>query len=180
MGRTRDAALHGAASAIAKYGVRKATMGDIAMLAGIAKATLYNHFRTRDDVYRALLGAQIDEIAARASSRLPDGLALVLESAAEGIAENPVVQRMARDEPAALARLAVITSDGPWATARGHVSAALAAAGGADTADPAAVDLVVRYLASQLLAPAAPGERSASCALLAAAISRAGSEGTTS
>ena len=53
MGRTREAALAGALAAVTKYGSRKATMGDIAMLAGIAKATLYNHFRTRDDVYRS-------------------------------------------------------------------------------------------------------------------------------
>src|SRR5665213_4094646 len=64
MGRGHEAALRGALAAVEKYGSRKATMGDIAMMAGIAKATLYNHFRTRDDVYAAVVVAEIDAIAA--------------------------------------------------------------------------------------------------------------------
>ena len=55
--------MRGALAAVEKYGSRKATMGDIAMLAGIAKATLYNHFRTRDDVYLAVVASEVDRIA---------------------------------------------------------------------------------------------------------------------
>ena len=43
-------------------------MGDIAMLAGIAKATLYNHFRTRDDVYLAVVANEVDAVAAAVAS----------------------------------------------------------------------------------------------------------------
>ena len=53
MERTRAAVLDGAARAVEKHGARRATMGDIAVLAGIAKGTLYNHFRTKDAVYAA-------------------------------------------------------------------------------------------------------------------------------
>ena len=65
-----EAALRGALAAVEKYGSRKATMGDIAMLAGIAKATLYNHFRTRDDVYLAVVANEVDRIASAARAKL--------------------------------------------------------------------------------------------------------------
>ena len=64
MGRTRDAALAGAVRSVAKYGARKSTMGDIAMLAGIAKATLYNHFRTKPEVYAATVAAHLAVLGA--------------------------------------------------------------------------------------------------------------------
>ena len=50
MGRTRTAALDGARRVLAEHGLRKATMGDVAVRGGLAKATLYNHFRTKDDL----------------------------------------------------------------------------------------------------------------------------------
>src|ERR1700722_16178375 len=82
MGRTHEAALRGAVAAIEKYGSRKATMGDIAMLAGIAKATLYNHFRTRDDVYLAVAANEVDRVSAAARAKLPDGLDVAIAEAA--------------------------------------------------------------------------------------------------
>ena len=59
---TRAGILSGAASCVARYGTRKTTMGDIAREGGVAKATLYNHFRTKDDVLAALLASQVDEL----------------------------------------------------------------------------------------------------------------------
>ena len=168
MGRTREAALDGAVNAVAKYGCRKATMGDIAMLAGIAKATLYNHFRTRDDVYRAAVAAEVERLAAAALERIPDGLQAVLAEAARLITEHQALRRIAADEPAIVARLAVISDAEPWKAARRHVAAALAAGGA--SAEPGAVDLVVRYFVSQLLSPSGQTERNAAARLLVAAI----------
>ena len=59
MARTRAAVLDGASRAVEKHGARKATMADIASLAGIAKGTLYNHFRAKEAVYAAALDAGI-------------------------------------------------------------------------------------------------------------------------
>src|SRR5204863_3827131 len=59
MGRTRVAVLDGASRAVEKHGARKTTMADIANLAGIAKGTLYNHFRTKDAVYAAALDGAV-------------------------------------------------------------------------------------------------------------------------
>ena len=59
MGRTRAAALDGARRVLTEHGVRKATMGDIAVRGGLAKATLYNHFRTKDEVVAALVAEPV-------------------------------------------------------------------------------------------------------------------------
>jgi AcrR family transcriptional regulator len=180
MGRTREAALSGAVLAVVKYGSRKATMGDIAMLAGIAKATLYNHFRTRDDVYAAVVAAEVDAIARAATAELGaagaagsagpagQGFAAALAAAARLVAEHPAVRKVATDDPAALAALAAIGEGQGWTSARSHLAAALRQAGYDDSL--AVVDLVLRYLVSQLLAPAADPERRAAAALLTGAL----------
>ena len=93
MGRTHEAALRGALAAVAKYGSRKATMGDIAMLAGIAKATLYNHFRTRDDVYLAVVAHEVDRIATAARAQLPDGFDAAVAEAARLIGEQACIAK---------------------------------------------------------------------------------------
>ena len=59
MQRTRSALLDGAVRAIEKHGARRATMADIAMLAGVAKGTLYNHFRTKEAIYTATADAAL-------------------------------------------------------------------------------------------------------------------------
>jgi AcrR family transcriptional regulator len=168
MGRAREATLTGAVRAVAKYGSRKATMGDIAMIAGVAKATLYNHFRTRDDVYAAAIDAEVDAIAAAAIAQLPAGLEAAIGEAARRIAEHPAVRRIAVDEPAVLAALATPGTAAGWARTRAHVAGALQVAG-RENAGPQ-VELVVRYLASLLLSPSDDLERTACARLLSEAL----------
>jgi AcrR family transcriptional regulator len=161
MGRGHEAALAGAVRAVAKYGSR-ATMGDIALIAGIAKATLYNHFRTREELYAAVLIAEIDAVAsaaaasaaagpAAAAGALVDRGAAAVAEAARLIANNPAVRRVASSEPAVLAALSTPVDGPAWRLARERVVSVLSVAGIAVT--PAGVDVVVRYLASQLAAP---------------------------
>jgi AcrR family transcriptional regulator len=168
MGRTHEAALRGAVAAIEKYGSRKATMGDIAMLAGIAKATLYNHFRTREDVYLAVVANEVNGVAAAARAKLPEGFDVAVDEAARLIGEHAAVRKIAVDDPAALAALAT-AGDGPaWAASRAAVAAALSDSGYVDS--PAAVDLVLRYLASQLLTPSTVADRASASTLLTNAV----------
>ena len=168
MGRTREAPLAGAARAVAKYGARKTTMGDIAMLAGIAKATLYNHFRTKPDVYRATVAAEVDAIATAATARLDQGMEAALAEAARLVGEHPAVRKIAAGEPETLAALASIGDGTAWKAAHDHVAEAIRAAGFDD--GPASVDLVLRYLASQLLTPSDDAARVGETRLLAAAL----------
>lgn len=175
MARTREAALSGAVRAVAARGVRKTTMGDIATFAGIAKATLYNHFRTRDDVFRAVLEFEVERVAEAALQRRDDGAAAVLEEAARLLAEHPALRSIARDEPAVLAALAAIDDTSIWTLARQRISAVLdggSREAGPASVDPASVDLVLRFLVSQLTSPATPPQRRAGAQLLAAACGR--------
>jgi len=168
MGRGHEAALRGALAAVEKYGSRKATMGDIAMLAGIAKATLYNHFRTRDDVYLAVVANEVDRVAVAARAKLPDGLDEAIAEAARLIGEHAAVRKITVDDPAALAALATPGDGAAWTAARTAIASALSDRGYVDS--PAAVDLVLRYLASQLLAPSTAEDRTSAGALLTSAV----------
>ena len=79
MGRTRLGLLAGAARAFAEHGLRRSTMQSIAVAAGVAKATLYNHFRTKDEVAAVLLGHRArpaDRAGIRSAPRAGAGGAL--------------------------------------------------------------------------------------------------------
>jgi len=123
-------------------------MNDIAAQAGVAKATLYNHFRTKDDVWSALVEAEVRALAAEcAQLELVDALA----HAARRLSEHPVLRQVAETEPVALAGLLTRKPTAPgWRAAEEAVRARLAADGLAGD------DLVLRWLASHLAAPATP------------------------
>jgi len=143
-------------------------MGDIAMLAGIAKATLYNHFRTREDVYLAVVGAEVDSVAAAARTKTPEGFDAAVGEAVRLIGAHAALRKIAADDPAALAALAT-PGDGPaWTAARTQIAAALSDCGYGDS--PAAVDVVLRYLASQLLAPSTAADGASAAKLLTSAV----------
>ena len=161
MGRTRAAVLEGARRAVQVSGT-KITMAQVATASGVAKATLYNHFRTRDAVLSALLLDEVGALIGAASGRsLPDALS----GAANSIAQNPLLARLAEVEPATVAALGRIdTSHEAWRRAVGAVDAALTAdsRGGAE--------LVLRWLASYLLSPANEESIAADLAILLAAL----------
>jgi AcrR family transcriptional regulator len=147
MARTRVGVLDAAARVVAERGTRRTSMTDIAAAAGVAKGTLYNHFRTKDEVWTALAESEVVRLADECRD-LP--LPAALEHAASRIATHPAVRRLADDEPPVLAALAQPSpSAAGWVAARDAVEAALARAG----ADVGAADLVLRWLASHLTAP---------------------------
>ncbi|WP_273820641.1 TetR/AcrR family transcriptional regulator [Pseudomonas asplenii] len=49
-----------ALSHFAEYGYDAASMNDIALLAGLKKASLYAHFASKDDLYQAALGLALE------------------------------------------------------------------------------------------------------------------------
>jgi AcrR family transcriptional regulator len=151
MARTRAAVLDGASRAVEKHGARKATMADIASLAGIAKGTLYNHFRAKEAVYGAALDAGIRGLSAECVAAAHDDLGEALMLAAERIGGHPALRRIASDEPAVLAALMTPTDMPLWGLARSSVRDILVAAGVATSAS--SIDLVVRWLASFIASP---------------------------
>ena len=168
MARTRAAVLAGAALSIAKHGCRQTTMADIAAESGIAKATLYNHFRRKADVYVALVEAEVDRIADDCARLAGTDLAAALTSAADAIAEHPVVRRLATDEPEVLAVLARAADPGVSPRLGTAAATVLSAAGREPTPEP--VELVLRWTASHLLMPGTAQGRAAGAAILAASL----------
>ena len=60
MSERRDTIVRAAFAVFSRYGVRRATMGDIAEEAGVARQTLYNLFADKDDLMRATVRLYAD------------------------------------------------------------------------------------------------------------------------
>ena len=160
MARPRAAILTGARRCVETSGLHF-TMAQVAAAAGVAKATLYNHFRTRDDVLHAVLLDEVERLATVVEgARLADAL---LRAATE-LSTSPL-RRALSEEPAALCALAVVDPSTPgWMRARVAVESALHAE------RRAGVDLVLRWLASFLINPAGAVAIADDVALLIAAL----------
>jgi AcrR family transcriptional regulator len=145
MDRTRRALLDGARQAVQLSGT-KITMAQVAAAAGVAKATLYNHFRTREAVLAALL---VDEVVALVADVRDQPLPGALARAATALGDHPMRRSLAEAEPGTLVRLARIDPgcEG-WRRARAAVDTQLARDGRRGT------DTVLRWLASYLVTPA--------------------------
>ena len=129
MGRTRLGLLGGAARAFAEHGLRRSTMQSIAAAAGVAKATLYNHFRTKDEVAAALLATELDRLTALAAD-LP--LDRALAALSDELGAHPVLRRLAGTER--------------WAELTGRLAGAL-------RVDADAAELAGRWLLGVVLQP---------------------------
>jgi AcrR family transcriptional regulator len=121
-------------------------MAQVAAAAGVAKATLYNHFRTRDAVLAGLLAAEVETLIEAHGER---PLASALVDAATAISEHPVRRALAQLEPAVLAGLGRVDLTVPgWQRARAAVGVLLARESRGGT------ELVLRWLASFVVSPA--------------------------
>lgn len=159
--RSRAAIVDGARRAVLASGTR-ITMAQIAARAGVAKATLYNHFRAREDVLSELLLAEIDEqIAALSHLRLAEALA----RAAVAVSEHPLLEALGVHDSAALAVLARVDVRGAgWARVAQAVDRLLAAHGRRGT------PTVLRWLSSFIIAPADDRDIAADVAVLVAGL----------
>lgn len=150
MARTRLAVLEGAARSLASHGVRGTTMTDIAATGGVAKGTLYNHFRRREDVFAALAEHEIRALGELVRESADDDLGAALVLAAQRISTHPAVQRIAASEPE-LIGVMLVPSTGVRRVAEDEIAATLRASG--RDSSPPYVDVVLRWLASYLARP---------------------------
>ena len=180
MARTRVAVLAGALRSVEASGARRTTMTDVAVQGGIAKATVYNHFRAKSDVYAALVESEVvtlgRECAQRAEEAVTrpgarDGLAEAVEHAAVRLSEHRALRRLASEEPEVLARLLQPDGGPAWQQARAAVARVLEVTGREQT--PAALDAVLRTVASHLSWPAERAAAAAAADLLASGLPRA-------
>src|SRR3954454_5861129 len=169
--RTRAAILDAAARCVERHGVRKTTMSDVSSQAKIAKATLYNHFRTKDDLLAALLQLRIQQLTAECSELAGAGLAPALEHAGRVLGESAPLRRVAADEPAVLAVLGAPGGGRLWDLARTGVATVLRESGA--PSDPVAAAVVLRWLCGLVMWPAAPEELAVGARLLTTGLGRA-------
>jgi len=150
--RTRAALLEGARRAIARSGT-SITMTEVAAECGIAKATLYNHFRSREALLDAVLA---DEVAALIDAAAGLPLADALAMAAERIGTSPLLACLAVQEPATIAALARIDLGGAhWRAAADALRVEL------ERARRGGGELVLRWLSSYLTTASGAASREA-------------------
>ena len=123
-------------------------MQAVAAAAGVSKATLYNYFRTKDELARALLRTELARLTALAAELPPDS---ALGALADELGEHPVLRRLALVEPETLAALLEVPPE-----VFGELTAKLAAALGTDE-DGAGI--VMRWLLGVVLQPSRSSAR---------------------
>ena len=159
MNRTRAGLLAGASRAFAEHGLRRSTMQSVAAAAGVAKATLYNHFRTKDEVAAELLANELDRLAALAAA-LPTAQALAALS--DEMGAHPVLRRLAETEPETLTAMLAV---GPerWSELTERLAAAL-------RIDDDGAQIVARWLIGVAMQPGRSTTRHRHAARLAAVL----------
>jgi AcrR family transcriptional regulator len=159
--RTRDGLVAGAARAFADHGLRGCTMQAVAVAAGVSKATLYNHFRTKDQLAWDLVAVELERLTGLAGDLPP---AQALAALADELGEHPVLRRIAAAEPDVFAGLLDLPSD-LWAGLTGRLAAAL-------STDDDGAELAARWLLGVVLQPGRSSLRHRSAARLAAVLQR--------
>jgi AcrR family transcriptional regulator len=168
MGRSRAAALDGARRVFAEKGIRKASMSDVAVRGGLAKATLYNHFRTKSELVAGLIADDVAVVAEDCIDLASTDLAVALTRACDAVAAHPVLVGLRIVEPTALL-VAVSPGEGPvWDGIRDQTAAILDAADVSNRAE--CVDLICRWLASFVVSPGTSDQRSQQARLICAGL----------
>lgn len=103
--RNRTALLRAAQQLVQQHGTN-VSLDEVAALAGVARATRYRHFPTREALLEALMRSFVEQLGpALAAAREPaDAFLALVALTAEGIRDNPGLAEVAkwRDVPPAL------------------------------------------------------------------------------
>jgi len=110
--RTRSAILEGTKSLIASVGLQKTNMIDIADTSQVSRATLYNHFRDKGSVIRALVESEVERIFQMIDSDISPVDALTGISLA--ISSDGAFRMMRTIDPAILTQMLTRVEDPLW------------------------------------------------------------------
>lgn len=146
MHRARAGAVRGALDAIARRGIKGFTMVEAADRGGLARATLYNHVRDKEQLLQLVLDHETMQLA-RAFVEA-ESLEQALVDAAAAIADHPALAGVRKFDRDALASLSSVTDE----RVRRLTADALRARG-AKSSEPE-VDLLLRWLGSFIAVPA--------------------------
>ncbi len=98
--KTRARLLQIAATLFARNGLAGVTMADVAGAAGLTAPSIYNHFKSKDELFIATVTQMFDEIAAGFAQAIhlegtwEERVTMVLEIAAQLYREDAVLQRL--------------------------------------------------------------------------------------
>jgi AcrR family transcriptional regulator len=145
MERARSGILEAALTLVAEGGVRAVSMAAVARKARVAKATVYNHFRDREELLRAVVQQQWELLAAECAAAAP---ADRLGVAALRVSRSPALAGLRQHDPAVLVHLIDVAVRDP------QVRQVVARWGDRDA------ESAVRWLASFAVAPGSSSEAS--------------------
>ena len=151
MERSRKALLNGAREAIAVNGLSGTSMVDVADFGQVARATLYNHFRSNEELLTALILDEVERASGlfRAEKTFEAGL----NALARDIGSNAMLRKIAGNDPTTLAAVIKVNQEPIWAKIQTQFALL---AKERKVSDSAAVDLAFRWLLSQVAYPLAP------------------------
>ena len=141
--RTRSAILEGAKTLVAKHGLHRANMVDIADTSEVSRATLYNHFRDKSSVMRALLESEVERLLQIADGDLSTEAVLTLISVE--ISADAALATLRSTDPAALTELLTNIEDPLW----NQIQQALLRILG----DSTVASITQRWLVAQIMQP---------------------------
>ena len=154
---TRQALLDGARVVFAEVGVRNANMIEIADRSEVARATLYNHFRDKDELVVALIEDEIERMRNLIASA-PDRREVLFLLANE-ISQNAALRKVLVLEPHLIATLAQISDTPIWNQARNILATSL-------RTSSVGVEIALRWCISQFFTPIASGDLESSISAL--------------
>ncbi|MEI6843769.1 MAG: TetR/AcrR family transcriptional regulator [Actinomycetes bacterium] len=141
--RTREAILEGTKSLIEIRGLRATTMIDIADNSEVSRATLYNHFRDKESVLRALLESEVDRLCGVLTDQSLEQLSIEISC-------DRALATLRNVDPEVVTHLLRSESDPLWH----QIGQALLGALG----NPVRAQLAARWLIGQVFAPLTPSQ----------------------
>ncbi|MDP1711392.1 MAG: TetR/AcrR family transcriptional regulator [Candidatus Nanopelagicaceae bacterium] len=141
--RTRSAILEGAKLLVASQGLQRANMVDIADTAEVSRATLYNHFRDKPSVMRAVLESEVERLLQIIDTDLSQEKALAQISVE--ISADPAFATMRKTDPGVITVLLTNVQDPLWVRIRAGLHQLLG--------DDIRTEVAQRWLVAQVLQP---------------------------
>jgi len=144
--RTQVAILEGTKSLIATVGLKKMSMIEIADIAQVSRATLYNHYRDKDSVLRALCESEAERFVnlARNSTSAIEAL----ERLSIEISQDKALDNMRKSDPESLSLFLSSQEDRLWKAVSSAITLVVN--------NPVMSELTVRWLIGQALHPLSP------------------------
>ena len=141
--RTQAAILEGVKHLISTVGLKKMSMIEIADVSEVSRATLYNHYRDKESVIRALCESEVARLVAigQGAANATDAL----EHLSLQISQDSALSAMRIQDPEILTNALAKQNDVLWrgfAIAMNHI-----------VTDPVVSELVIRWLIGQVMHP---------------------------